>query len=108
MALIRDEVVNYRIYMMQLSDKRKGKEIIARDGVKVLKKMVNHRQDLRSGEKEWKDTVTGRFLPDVDWNIARVDKCEAWNTPDGMRIEALIPEHWDSREAASKNIYVFD
>ena len=107
MAMVRDQVVNYRIYVMQLMNPRTALPTLARDGVKRLKKMVDQRKDLESGQKDWKNTLTGRSLPDVNWNIARVDKCEAWITPDG-RIEALIPEKWDRREAASKNIYVFD
>jgi len=107
MAMVRDQVVNYRTYMMQLMNPRTALPTLARDGVKGLKKRVDMRKDLESGEDDWKETVVGRLLPDVNWNIARVDKCEAWITPDG-RIEALIPEQWDRREAASKDIYVFD
>ena len=107
MAMIRDDVVNYKIFMMQLLHPRTGLQILTREGVKGLKKRVDLRKDLRSGEKEWKGTVTGRLFPDVEWNIARVNRCEAWVTSDG-RVEALIPEQWDRRNAASMNIYVHD
>ena len=104
LAIIRDDVVNYRIFMMQLSGPRTGLPILAREGMKELRRRVNLRKDLKSAEAEWKGTIAGRLLPDVEWKTAKVDKCEAWITPDG-RIQAQIPEQWDRRKAASMNIY---
>jgi len=103
-AIIRDDVVNYRIFMLQLSGPRTGLPALAREGVRGLRRKVNLRKDLKSAETEWKSTVTGRFMPDVEWRTAKVDKCEAWITPDGG-IVAQIPEHWDRRRAASMNVY---
>lgn len=96
-AVIRDDVVNYRIFMMQLSNPHTSLPTLAREGVRGLRRRVNLRKDLRSAEMEWKGTITGRFLPDVEWRAAKVDKCEAWITPDGG-IEAWIPERWDRRK----------
>lgn len=90
--------------MMQLSGPRTGLPTLAREGVRGLRRRVNLRKDLRSAEVEWKGTITGRLLPDVEWKTAKVDKCDAWITPDG-RIEAQIPEQWDRRKAASMNVY---
>lgn len=104
LAVIRGDVVNYRIFMMQLSGPRTGLPTLAREGVRGLRRRVNLRKDLRSAEVEWKGTITGRLLPDVEWKTAKVDKCDAWITPDG-RIEAQIPEQWDRRKAASMNVY---
>ena len=103
-AVIRDEVVNYRIFMLQLSGPRTGLPTLAREGVRGLMRRVNLRQDLRRAEIEWKATITGRVLPDVEWRAARVEHCEAWITPDG-RIVAQIPEQWDRRKAANMNVY---
>lgn len=103
-AIIRDDVVNYRIFMTQLSNPHTGVPILAREGVRALMRRVNLRKDLKSAEAEWKGTMTGRFLPDVEWKAAKVDKCEARITPEG-RIEARIPERWDRRKAASMNVY---
>jgi hypothetical protein len=105
LAMVRDDVVNYRIFMMQLSHPRTGLQVVAREGVRGLKRRVDLRKDLRSAEIEWKDTIAGRMLPDVEWRPAKVDKCEAWITADGG-VEARIPERWDHRKAASSiNIY---
>lgn len=104
LVVVRDDVVNYRIFMMQLSNSRTGLPTLAREGVRGLGRRVNLWKDLRSAEIEWKGTITGRFLPDVEWKTAKVDKCEAWITPDG-RIEAQIPEQWDRRKAANMNVY---
>ena len=90
--------------MMQLSGPRTGLPTLAREGVKGLGRRVNLRKDLKSAEAEWKSTITGRLLPDVEWKTAKVDKCEARITSDG-RIEAQIPEQWDRRKAASMNVY---
>ena len=106
LAVVRDNVVNYRILMMQLSNPRTGLQTLAREGVRGLRRKVNLRKDLRSAEMEWKDTIAGRLLPDVEWQTTKMDKCEVWITADG-RIEAQIPEQWDRRKAASSvNIYV--
>ena len=99
LVVIRDDVVNYRIFMMQLSNPHVGLQTLAREGVRGLKRRVNLRKDLRSAEIEWKGTLAGRLLPDVEWKTAKVDKCEVWITVDG-RIEAQIPEQWDRRKAA--------
>ena len=104
LAIIRDDVVNYRIFMMQLSNPQTGLPTLAREGVKGLRRRVNLRKDLKTAETEWKGTITGRFLPDVEWKTAKVDKCEAWITADG-RIEAQIPGQWDRRKAASMNVF---
>ena len=104
LSVIRDDVVNYRIFMMQLTNPRTGSLTLAHEGVKGFRRLVNIRKDLRSAEVEWKRTITGRVLPDVEWRPAKVDKCEVWITPDG-RIEAQIPERWDRRKAASMNVY---
>jgi len=104
LTLVRDDVVNYRIFMMQLSNPHAGNLTLAREGVKGFKRLVNLRRDLRSAEVEWKRTITGRVLPDVEWRPAKVDKCEVWITADG-RIEAQIPQRWDRRKAASANVY---
>jgi len=106
-AVIRDDVVNYRIFMLQLSGPRTGLPTLAREGVRGLRRRVNLRKDLRSAEVEWKGTITGRVLPDIEWRTARVDKCEAWITRDGG-ILAQIPEQWDRRRAASMNVYADD
>lgn len=105
LTVVRDDVVNYRIFMMQLSNPQAGIPALAREGVKGFQRLVNTRMDLRKAEVEWKRTITGRFLPDIEWIPANVDKCEAWITPDG-RIEAVIPEEWDRREAVSRDTYV--
>ena len=105
LTLVRDEVVNYRIFMMQLSNPQAGIPVLAREGVKGFQRLVNTKMDLRRAEVEWKRTTTGRFLPDVEWIPAKVDKCEAWITADG-RIEAVIPEEWDRREVVSRDTYV--
>jgi len=104
LAVIRDDVVNYRIFMAQLSNPHTGLQTLAHEGVRGLRRRVNLRKDLKSAETEWKGTITGRVLPDVEWRTAKVGKCEAWITPDG-RIEAQIPEDWDRRKAASMNVY---
>ncbi|KAF9644207.1 hypothetical protein BDM02DRAFT_3122257 [Thelephora ganbajun] len=104
LAIIRDDVVNYRIFMMQLSNPHTGIPTLAREGIKGLRRRVNLRKDLGGAEAEWKSTITGRFLPDVEWRTAKVDKCETWITADG-RIKAQIPEQWDRRKAASVNVY---
>jgi len=62
------------------------------------------RKDLKTAETEWRGTIAGRLLPDVEWNTAKVDRCEAWITADG-RIGAQIPEKWDRRKAASMNMF---
>jgi len=103
-AIIRDDVVNYRLFMLQLSGQRTGLPALAREGVRGLRRKVNLRRDLKSAETEWKSTVTGRFMPDVEWKTGRVDKCDAWVTKNGG-IVAQIPEHWDRRRAASMNVY---
>ena len=103
-TIIRDDVVNYRIFMLQLSGQRTGLPALARESVRGLRRKVNLRKDLKSAEAEWKGTITGRFMPDVEWKTAKVDKCEAWITPNGG-IVAQIPEHWDRRRAASMNVY---
>ena len=97
LTVIRDDVVNYRIFMMQLLNPRTGIPTMAREGVKGLRRTVNYRRDLESGEAVWRGTITGRFLPEVEWKIAKVDRCEVWITSDG-RIEAQIPEEWDRRK----------
>ena len=103
-SIIRDDVVNYRIFMMQLSHPYIGLSILTREGVKGLRARVNLRKDWRIAEAEWRCTVTGRWSPDVEWKTARVDKCEAWINADGI-IEARIPEQWDRRKPVSVNIY---
>lgn len=104
LVAIRDKVIHHKTLMMQLSNPRLGFQTLEREGVKMLRNMVNHRQDLRSAEFEWRETVAGRLLPEVDWRPARVDRCDARITMDG-RIEAQIPEQWDRRAAANMNIY---
>jgi hypothetical protein len=103
-AFVREDVVNYRILMMRLADPKMGMHTLACEGTEALMRIVNSRKDLRSAEKEWKDTVTGRCLPEVEWMVARVDKCEAWFTSDG-RVKAVIPHRWDRRKAAAKETY---
>ena len=100
LTLIRDDVVHYRILMIQLSGPRTGIPTLAREGVKGLRRRVNQRKDLGTAEAEWRDTITGRFLPEVEWRTEKVGTCDAWITPDGG-IEARIPEQWDRRNAAS-------
>ena len=101
MAFVRDNVVNYKILMLRLTDPRTGMQTLAREGAEALMRTVNSKKDLRSAEKEWKNTMTGRCLPEVEWITARVDKCEAWFTSDG-RIKAVIPDRWDRRKAAAR------
>ena len=104
LTVVRDDIVNYRIFMIQLSNPRTGLQTLAREGVKGLRRRVNMRKDLKSAETEWKSTITGRLLPDVEWKALKVDRCEAWITADG-KIGAQIPEQWDRRKAASMNVY---
>ena len=101
--LVQDDVVIYRVLMMQLLDPRTGMRTLEREGAKALGRLVNLRQDLRSAEQEWLDTTTGRLLPDVEWKPARVGKCVARITSD-RSIVAYIPQQWDRRKAARRNI----
>lgn len=103
LALIRDDVVGYRILMRQLLNPRTGIQTLAYEGVGTLSRIVNSKKDLRSAEVEWRSTITGRILPKVQWEPTIVNKCEVWITPEG-RIEALIPAQWDRRMVASMDI----
>lgn len=103
LTLIREDVANYRVLMMRLTNPHIGDKVLAQLGAKVLKRIVNSKKDLRSAEAKWKNTVTGRFLQDVEWQPAYVNKCDAWITADG-RIQAQIPVQWDRRMAADMDV----
>ena len=104
MVAIRDYVINYKTLMMQLSHPRIGFQTLKREGVKALRNKVNRRQDLRTAECEWRATIAGRLLPEIEWEPFGVDSCDVRIARDG-RIEATIPEDWDRREMASMNLY---
>ena len=107
MLLILEDVVNYKIYLRNLSHPRSGDRNLNRGGNKALARIVNKRRDLRSAEIEWRCTIAGRLGPQVEWIPADVDICTTLVAADGW-IEAQIPERWDRREAASMNIEAED
>lgn len=97
LSFIRDEVVNYNVLMLQLMDPRSGTKTLERESLKQLKSLVYETKDLETAEHEWKNTVSGRMMPVVEWVPMHVDTCEVWVTRGG-KIQAQIPKAWVRKE----------
>lgn len=105
LAVIREEVVSYRIYMGQLTEPQTAIQTIRQEGARALKRLVNAKKDLGLAKKDWECTLTSRFLP-IQWKpTKRANKCEVWITEEG-EAWAEIPQSWDrGSKAVSVNDY---
>jgi len=101
LVMVRNDVVNYRMNMMRLSDPHIGLQVLTYEAVKGLRRKANEMKDPRGAEMEWKETVAGRLLPDVQWRPVKGDKCDVWIT-ENWTIEGRFPEQWDRREVAKR------
>jgi hypothetical protein len=104
LIIVRDEVVHYRILMMQLVNPQTGSQTLARESAQRLKEILYSERDLRRAEIKWNKTLAARFVQSVEWVPTGADKCDVWLASDGT-IVAQVPERWDRRGIPSMNIY---